>query len=42
MLMTTRESFANSFAKRAERSPDGTGPRPPNADNLTMGSLAAK
>ena len=42
MLRTTRKSFASSFAKRAERSPNGAGPRPPNADNLTLGSLTAQ
>jgi hypothetical protein len=39
MLRTTQNSFASSFAKRPERSPNGGGPRPPNTDNLAMASL---
>jgi len=39
MLRTTQKSFAGGFAKRAERSPNGAGPRPPNADNLAIACL---
>ena len=41
MLRRPRESFVNSFAKRAERSPNGAEPRPASADNLTMDSPTA-
>jgi hypothetical protein len=42
MLSRPRESFVNSIAKRAERSPNGGEPRLASADHLTMDSLAAR